>query len=205
MYRNILITICLILLFNFLNAQVSIEKSVVDYSLKIKGDSVYQILSFWKHKDSTIYKTVKYSVTDFNNPAQEKKLIKEISTIDGLWSIAKDSIKFDLQSFNIGYPLLYSDILKNHIRAFLDSEDWQNHLRQNGKKLNYEIIKRVMLDNNVYQPLNEFLKTKGYQISGFETEKHGFVTKENLLNAGYSGNEIIPMPFIVWVILNKYH
>ena len=58
-----------------------------------------------------------------------------------------------------------------------------------------------MLENNVYKPLQDFLKTKNYPITGFETEKHGFVTKENLQKAGFSGDEIIPMPFIVWLKL----
>ncbi len=203
MHKYIIITICLFLLYNSTDAQIKIEKSVIDYTLKIEKDSIYQILTFWKHKDSTIYSSVKYSITDFNKITTERNLADEISTINQLWDIAKDSITFDLQSFNIGYPLLYSDILKNHIQAFIESENWQNHVKLNGKKLDYNIIKKVMLDANVYQALNDFLKTKGFYISGFETEKHGFVTKEKLLKAGFSGNEIIPMPFIVWVTLNK--
>jgi hypothetical protein len=45
------------------------------------------------------------------------------------------------------------------------------------------------------------LKTKGYHITGFSNEKHGFVTKENLQKSGFAGNEIVPMPFMVWLIL----
>jgi hypothetical protein len=184
-------------------SQVSISKSEVDYSLKIEKDSVHRILTFWKDKDSSIYSSVKYSISDFNNISSEKKLIDEINTLNLLWDIAKDSIALNLNSFNIGYPLLYSDVLKNHIQAFIDSEDWQNHIKQNGKNLNYEIIRKVMIEANAYKPLNKFLKTKNYYISGFETEKHGFVTKENLQKAGFSGSEIIPMPFIIWAILEK--
>jgi len=203
MPRNIITTSLLLLIFSFLNAQIKIEKSIVDYSLKIEQDSIHRTLTFWKNKDSTIYTSVKYSITDFNNVLFEKKLFDETSTINQLWDIAKDSINYNLQSFNISYPLYYSDILKNHIKAFNDSKEWQNHIEQNGKKLDYTIIKKVMFENNVYKPLNDFLKTKGYEISGFETEKHGFVTNENLQKAGYSGNKIIPMPFIVWVTLSK--
>jgi hypothetical protein len=93
--------------------------------------------------------------------------------------------------------------LKNHIQAFTDSKNWQNHIKQNGKKLDYKIIKETMLKSDIYKPLNDFLKTKGYYISGFETEKHGFITKKNLQKAGFPGSEIVPMPFIVWVVLNK--
>lgn len=203
MFKNIIITVCLIFFSTFLNAQIKIRKSNVDYSVRSEKDSISRILTFWKDKDSTIYTSVKYSISDFNSISSEKKLIDEINTINQLWDIAKDSITHDLQSFNIAYPLQYSDILKNHIQAFIDSKEWQNHIKQYGKKLDYSIIKKVMLENNVYKPLNDFLKTKGYEISGFDTEKHGFVTNKNLQKAGYSENEIIPMPFIVWVILNK--
>ena len=107
--------------------------------------------------------------------------------IQELRNIADASINFELRSFNIGYPLLYSGIVSNQARAFLNSEDWQNHIKQNGKTLNYEIIKKVMLEYDVYKSLNDFLKTKKYQIAGFETEKHGFITKENLQKAGFTG------------------
>lgn len=200
---KLLILLSFLLVFKSVYCQITINTSEVDYTLKIEKDSVYQILTFWKHRDSTIYTSVKYSINDFNKITTEKNLTDEIRTINQLWDIAKDSITFNLQSFNIGYPLLYSDILKNHVLAFIDSKDWQNHVKQNGKKLDYGIIKKVMLEGDVYKALNDFLKTKGIYISGFGTEKHGFVTKENLQKAGFTGNEIVPMPFIVWVTLNQ--
>jgi len=184
-------------------SQVTINQTEVDYTLKVEQDSIHRILIFWKDKDSSKYTSVKYSVSDFNKISVDKILENEISTINQLWKIAKDSIVFDLQSFNIEYPMLYSDVLNNYIQAFIDSKEWQEHVKQNGKKLNYKIIKSEMLRANVYKPLNDFLKTKGYQISGFETEKHGFVTKENLHFAGFSGDEIIPMPYMVWIKLDK--
>lgn len=203
MYFRVILISILLSLSLVSTSQVQISKSNVDFSLKIEQDSIYRILTFWKDVDSTIYSSVKYSISDFNYNASQKNLTDEIITMNQLWEIAKDSISFKLQSFNIGYPLLYSDILKNHIQAFSDSKEWQYHISKNGKKLDYEIMKKVMFNSNVYKPLNEFLNTKGYFISGFETEKHGFVTKEYLQKAGYSGSEIIPMPFIVWIILVK--
>ena len=187
----------------FTNAQITTSKTSVDFTLRYEKDSIYHILTFWKDKDSTIYSSVKYSVTDFNKIATYKKLNDEIPIIQQLWEKAEDSIKYNLQSFNIGYPLLYSDILTNHIHAFKNSEEWQNHVKKNGKKLEYALQKKIMLETDVYKPLAHFLKTKGYTITGIETEKHGFVTKENLQKSGFSGNEIIPMPFIVWLVLDK--
>ena len=200
---NKIVQLCFILLTfaHTLNAQVKITKSDVDYSLIIAHDQVIRTLTFWKDKDSSIYHSVKYDVSDFQETNSKKNLEDEIQYIKKLWEIAEDSICFSLKSFNIGYPLLYADILKNHINAFLASEDWQNYSRKNGKKLEYKLQKQIMLENNVYKPLQDFLKTKNYSITGFETEKHGFVTKENLQKAGFSGEEIIPMPFIVWLKL----
>lgn len=202
-FKIVLSIILIVFVSETIFCQVTVSKSEVDYSLKIEKDSILRILTFWKDKDSEIYTSVKYSVSDFNVISSQKILENEIKTINLLWDIASDSINFNLQSFNIGNPLLYSDILKNHIQAFIDSENWQNHVKLNGKTLNYEIIKMIMEESNVYKPLNEFLNTKNYYISGFETEKHGFVTKENLQKAGYQGTEIIPMPFIIWAILER--
>jgi len=147
---------------------------------------------------------VKYTISDFNQNQNEKNLKDEIIFIERLWNMAEDSIQFDLESFNIGYPLQFSDVLKNHVNSFLESKEWQTHLSDNGKKLDYEIIKKFMLENNVYKPLNAFLNTKGYVINSFYTEKHGFVTEENLHKAGFSRNEVIPMPFIIWAKLEKH-
>ena len=201
--RILILLSLILLLIEPLYAQISISTTSVEYSLTYKQDSIYRILTFWKDKDSTIYTSVKYSVISFETTNLNTKLSEEIPFIKQLWNKAEDSIQYNLQSFNIGYPLLYSDVLKNHIQAFLNSKDWQSHVKQNGRTLNYEIIKKIMLENNIYKPLNDFLKTKGYYISSFETEKHGFITKENLQKAGFTGSEIIPMPFIVWITLKK--
>lgn len=202
--KKIVVLLSLFLGLNsFINAQVTISKTNVDYSLKIEKDNLVRILTFWKNKDSLVYHSVKYSISNFNPDESKYYLKNEIEFVEYLWNIADDSIPLNLKSANIGYPLIYSDVLSNHIQAFLHSEQWQNHLKQNGKKLNYEIIKKVMLKQDVYKPFNDFLKLKGYHISGFSTEKHGFVTKENLQKAGFAGNEIIPMPFMVWVTLKS--
>ena len=203
MRSRILLIIVLITHNYFVYSQISISNSDVDYTLTHENDNIKRILTFWKDKDSTIYTSVKYSISDFNAISTNKNLSEEIIYINQLWNIARDSINFELQSFNIAYPLLYSDVLRNHIQAFLSSNEWQDHIKLNGKKLDYELIKKIMLDYNTYKPLNEFLNSKGYHISGFSTEKHGYVTKKNLQKAGFSENEIVPMPFIVWVILDK--
>lgn len=189
------------LIFNSGQGQITLKKTDVDYSGQLKENKVIHILSFWKNKDSIIYTSAKYSVSDFNTENQDRTLINEIPILKQLWEIAEDSIQMNLQSFNIGYPLLYTDILEKHINAFINSKEWQDHVKKNVKKLDYQIIKDVMIKYNVYEPLNDFLKSKNYEVKEIETEKHGFITKENLQKAGFSGSEIIPMPFIVWIII----
>ncbi|MCB2195600.1 MAG: hypothetical protein KQH79_07055 [Bacteroidetes bacterium] len=202
--KNLIVILNLFLGLNsLLNAQVTISKTNVDYSLKLEKDSIVRILTFYKVADSSFYHAIHYAISDFSHTGTEFILKNEIEFIQQLWNMAEDSISLELRSANIGYPLEYSDVLANHIQAFLDSEQWQKHITQNGKKLDYEIIKTVMLKQDVYKPFHDFLKSKGYHISGFSTEKHGFVTKENLQKAGFAGNEIIPMPFMVWIILSK--
>ncbi len=203
MYKKLLLTICFSVILYTLTAQITISRTSVDFSVTYNEDSTYRILTFWKDQDSSIFTSVKYSITDFNKNPEVKILSDEIATINQLWNIAKDSIEFKLESFNISYPLFYSDILNNHIKAFNESPIWQNHIKQHGKKLDYGIIKNVMLEYNVYKPLNDFFKEKVYIITGFETEKHGFVTKENLQKEGYKGDEIIPMPYIVWITIQE--
>ncbi|MFP4025317.1 MAG: hypothetical protein ACLFVR_12400 [Thiohalospira sp.] len=203
MEKKALLTLGLVFIIQALNAQITISKSQVDYTLKIEQDKIIRTLTFWKNKDSATYTSVKYSISDFNSTESEKNLKDEIGYINQLWETADDSIDIKLQSFNIGYPLLYSDIMINHIRAFQESDEWQNHVQKNGKALNYNFIQKIMIEKDVYAPLTSFLKTKKYTLSGFETEKHGFVTKEILQKAGFRGDEIIPMPFIVCATTSK--
>jgi hypothetical protein len=160
-------------------------------------------LLFGKDKNSKIYNLAKYTVSDFSTNPAEKELLNEIEIIQKLWNLAKDSIAIELNSFNIGYPASYIDVLKNHIIAFNSSEEWQEHIQANGKQLDYAAIKRIMLTGNVYKPLTIFFKKMAIPLQVFDTEKHGFVTKENLLKAGFTGNEIVPMPFMVWITLER--
>lgn len=181
--------------------QVSVQKTESDYTLRMDSDSIIRHLVFWKDKDSSYYKGCKYSCTKFMISKTELELKDEIKYLDELWKIAADSININISAFFIGYPQEYSDIFLNQIEAFQKSEKWQQHLIEKGKTLDYKLIHDIMMEYNVYGPLNDFLKTHNYQIAGFSTEKHGFATKESLKKAGFTGKEIIPLPFMVWINL----
>jgi hypothetical protein len=184
-------------------SQVSIQKTESDYTIKIETDSIIRHLTFWRDKETGIYTGCKYSCTKFKVLSKSLLLSDEIENIKALWNIASDSININLNRVFIGYPEEYSDIFLNQINAFYQSEKWQNHIKKNGKTLDYKIIHEVMLDSNVYKPLTDLLFDRGYRISGFSTEKHGFATKESLIKYGFSGNEIIPLPFMVWISLES--
>jgi len=182
---------------NTLSPQIT--RTAVDFSLKVDGDStIYKILSFYKHKDSSSYYHFKYTCNcEGQTLAKQKKLISD------LWSIANDSININLRSVDIGYLYTYPDLLRKHIDAFQKDSLWNAHVKNNGKTLEYDLIRNTMLKHSVYDDLEQILKEHGYTIDHFSTEKHGFVTPDILEKQGYSGNEIIPMPFIVMAVLRK--
>ncbi|MGE0088047.1 MAG: hypothetical protein AB7S50_01070 [Bacteroidales bacterium] len=182
-------------------SQVSIQKTESDYTLKIETDSIIRHLTFWKDKETDVYSGCKYSCSKFKVLAKPLSLKDEIKNIEILWKMAEDSISIALNRVFIGYPEEYSDIFLNQINAFNQSEEWQHHIKKNGKTLNNKIMHEIMMDYNVYEPLNNLLSEKGFRIIDFSTEKHGFATRESLKNHGFTGNEIIPLPFMVWVII----
>lgn len=184
-------------------SQVVIQQTESDYTLKIETDSIIRHLTFWKDKETGIYTGCKYSCTKFKVLLKPSLLSDEIENIKALWDMASDSININLNRVFIGYPEEYSDIFLNQINAFNQSEKWQNHIKKNGKTIDYKLIHEIMMDYNVYKPLNDFLFEKGYKIKGFSTEKHGFATQVSLKKYGFSGNEIIPLPFMVWISLES--
>lgn len=169
---------------------VTIDESFGDFSLRLDLADRYYILSFSRYDSAYSYQSIRYTAS-FDSI---RYLQEEIETIDKLYNIARDSIIIDLKYAIVGHPLLYHDILKHHIEAVLsDSTPSNTDLRQ------------VMVNNDVYHPLNEWLKTKGFRITGISTEKHGRVPKEDLIRLGYSGTENIPVPFMVWLEIGKNH
>lgn len=110
-FRFFIIFLFLFSITESLFSQVSVRKSEHDYSLKIEKDSIYRILTFWKYKDSTIYSSVKYSISDFNSISSPKRLSDEINTINQLWDIAEDSIKSNASKSIRKYIIYCLDLL----------------------------------------------------------------------------------------------
>lgn len=118
-----------------------------------------------------------------------------------LWDSASHLTAIQLTGANIGYPLEYDDVLQRQIQAFKRSPEWQAHLNQHGKQLNYELMRKIMIENHVYAPFEALLAEFGYAITGLSTEKHGFVPKEALKQMGEDTSTVVPIPFMVLLTL----
>lgn len=179
-------------------AQVEVDTSYRSYSIKLTTGDDYRVLTF-SQDDSSGYVHMNY----FANTSQPQSLTSEVQYIRTLLDSAHQAIDIRLTSVNVGYPLLYADVLKNHVTAFKLSPDWQAHVKNKGKTLDYALIKSTMLAGHVYQPLEDLLKEYGFEITGFSTEKHGFVMKDQLIELGEAPDEVIPVPFMVWIKVEK--
>ena len=179
-------------------AQVEVDTSYRSYSIKLTSGDDYRVLTF-SQDDSSGYVHMNY----FANTSHAQPLSSEIPYLCTLWDSARQAIDIRLTSVNVGYPLQYADVLKNHVTAFKRSPEWQAHVKNKGKTLDYPLIKSTMLAGHVYCPLEDLLKEFCYEITGFSTEKHGFLTKEELIELGEAADEVIPVPFMVWIKVEK--
>ncbi|MDY0017757.1 MAG: hypothetical protein RBS89_07955 [Candidatus Delongbacteria bacterium] len=176
-----------------LNGVVDIGRSDNELTLKLTEGDNYSVMSFRKTSEDSVFNFLKYS--------KNKKIIslsEECGIMDVLWSEVDEETGILLNTADIGYPLQFPDIMPDYIQAFLDSEEWMTHVSLKGKELNYELMHSVIYSSNVFQPLTDLLYLHGYYITGVSTEKHGFVPKQDLINFGYKGDEIIPVPFMLY-------
>jgi len=167
------------------------DSSAVDFSLKLEERGVTRILTFWKEKDSSVYTAMKYYCS------KRTLLSQELPLIGYMWDRANETHVIQLHSVDVGYPLSYDDVLYRHIIAFLTKRKKQT------RNESVKRIRQIMLDAHVYASLDTLLASHGYHMKSIATEKHGYVTKENLQRLGFTGKERIPMPFMVWLGVEK--
>ena len=158
-----------------------------EYTLFYEKDTIQRILSFRRNNDSILFDHINYQTTH----NQKIKLSDEIKYIDGLWETIDYVIDVQLKSIMVGYPLEYKDVLINHIEALKE--------RGNFDINNYDLLRSIMLSKHVYQPLETYLKSRGYQLTKISTEKHGYVPKDDLKELGYPDSLKIPVPYMVWL------
>ncbi|MBN2789686.1 MAG: hypothetical protein JXR69_05825 [Candidatus Delongbacteria bacterium] len=181
----------------------------VDFSIK---DENNKNLRFSKELQMDIFTNFNYQ--DLNYGSEKvRELKEEIKVIEFLWNEGKDSINIDLKSVSVGYPSQYKDILLKQIEVFSNDPKWQKYTvyRKNNNKpswdIDHELIETIMMEGNVYSSLDELLVKFGYKIKGFSIEKIGFATQKIIDKYGlkYKEKDIkdIPIPFIVWVQVEK--
>ena len=180
-------------------AQITIDSSATEFSVKLKEGEVTRTLNFRRYKDSVKFTDLKYYVS----PASKGNLSTETKYIKQLWDEAKDKIQINLKSVSIGNPTEYNDILLNQINAFNKSSKWQAHVKKNGKKLNYGLILEVMGKGNIYKPIDSLLAFYGYANIGYSNEKYGFLEKEQLIKLKFTGKEVVPIPYMVWIRVGR--
>ena len=172
----------------------SFDESPVDFTV---SDSLGHSLTFHKHLDSAHYHFMR-----FRKPDESRQLLPLLSVIASLWNAAAPRIDIRLSSINLGYPLIYDDVLTNHIQAFSTSEVWLNHLNSADNKVDYAMVSEIMYRNNIF-PLYELLDDFGYEISGFSVEKVGFIQPDQLVGLGFNPSLTIPVPYMVWIEVVK--
>lgn len=183
---------------NELLTKVVVRRSAVDFTLVLESDSMSRSLAFYKNEDSTTYRHMNYQFyTD-----SEVLLKDELVLVNQLWSIAEDSIKLNLRSLMLGYPLEYKDVLQNQIIAFSESTEWKE-VKDGELNENYQLMRDIMKAQNVYYPLDSLLETKGLLIGEFSTEKHGYVPRDELKKLGFDESLKIPVPFMVWISVRQ--
>ena len=129
------------------------EKSEFSYRVFDKNNDI-RYLTFSKN-DKGIYNKIQF------RKANKKKFKNEILEIEKLWDFADKEIEIELSYISVGYPLQYKSVLKNYIDAFLNSKKWKKHIDDGNKEFGYDLIREIMLENNIYF-LDELLYKKGY-------------------------------------------
>jgi len=184
------------------SSQIKIDSSYNVYELTCNEQNFSLSISFYKDNDSSSLRTL--TIKDQTEKGKRPlNLRDEIKIIDSLWKEAERHVPIQLASIHIGYPSLYSDVLKRQITIFSTSKLWQNHIKKNGKKLDVPLMTQIMVKEKTYLQIDSLLGKRGYRIKGISTEKHGFVSKGDLMKAGFTGKEIIPIPFIVYLLVER--
>ncbi len=162
-------------------------------------DSAWSSISFgrWPHKA-------------FDNP-DTIKLSTYIGQLDTCWNYVAKLGSINIKSLGVLSPQHYPDILKNQVNAFNKDKAWRNDSLNNNidnKKTlmlskTYEWSEYVMLKHNVYQPINDFLKQKGFEISGFALEKMSEVSEKRQKGLGIDSIMLVPNPLAINIYVNE--
>jgi len=179
------------------------SKDSVSLTFRLKGDFDNMQCRFYKTADSIPYS--EFSVGQYYQVENTKKhdLTSIMNYMAIFWMAANRDAPIHLQKVYVGDPFTYNDVQKRHIEAFKHSTKWTNYLKHRGNTIDYQLIADIMLESDVYKPLNDFLKLKGFEIVEINLEKVGLIPSKRLEDDGLNSNIIIPTPHMVWIKIGK--
>lgn len=191
---------------NYLKAlqqNVYTTKDSVQLAFQLKGELENVQWVFNKASDSLPYS--EFSVRqNYQTEHQQKHDLTSIMQYTAIfWIAANRDAPLELQKVYVGSPLSYNDVQKRHIKVFQHSSKWKAHLKEKGRTVDYQLVADIMLETDVYKPLNDFLKLKGFEIINISLEKVGLIPSKLLEDDGLNNNGIIPTPHMVWIEIGK--
>lgn len=163
-------------------------------------DSAWSSISFgrWPHKV--------FDKTDTIN------LSSYVKQIDTCWNYVSELGVINIKSLGLLAPQHYPDILKNQINAFNNDELWKSKTTNN-KISNNEVFDwvpslnwsgNIMMNNDVYKPINDFLKQKGFKISWYALEKLIEIPESKQNELGVDSVILIPSALAINVSVSKF-
>ena len=134
-----------------------------------------------------------------------------IMQIDSCWNYVSKLGSINIKSLSLLAPQHYPDILKNQIKAFSTDELWREdtiHTRvDDNKTFNFFAKKwseNIMLKNDIYKPINDFLKQKGFKISWYALEKLIEIPESKQKEFGIDSVLLVPSALAINVSVSKF-
>lgn len=155
-------------------------------AFKKKTDSTRTSFMF-HHSDSK-----EYSLLFIRNTNKDLTLSSSITDLHLFWNYAQLENGIKLKGISVPLVTRFSDITKRHIEAFIHSKAWQEYIKESPNTPNVELTTSIILEQDIYKPLHDFLKHKGYTITGLRLEKLEYMQASDLQNLGYYKDLIIP-------------
>lgn len=125
----------------------------------------------------------------------ETDLQTHIENIDSCWNYVAKLGKMNITTLGLSPPDNYPDIAKNQTLAFNADSNWKSN--------SYNSIEKVMLKYDVYKPFNNFLKTKGFAISGYIMEKMSSISPGKQKSMGFENTVHVPSPMAISIFVER--
>ncbi len=167
----------------------NIESTKAENYLAFKKKTDFARTSFMFHHSKN---SKEYSLLFIRNTNKDLTLNSSMADLHLFWNYAQQENGIKLKGISVPLVTRFSDITKRHIEAFMHSKAWQEYIKVSPNTPNTELTTSIILEHDIYKPLHDFLKGKGYKIKGLRLEKLGYMQASDLQDLGYSEDLIIP-------------